>query len=216
MDTVPCAQYLSVVPLSTASSLVTANIVHNHALIAHCQRISQSNRPPHHAHPLTSQQGFTRRRPYSLALALTHDDQVSPSPKFVATSSDVVLFLCDVALPSFSSGLSYQRWFVGKERERTVGSHSSYYNYEERYRSATVTAQTSHERAAGVFKMVIWCVSIALGLYSICSSTVHLADTRPHSPATLDNGPLPHTSIIGSSHIIHGEAGHAPTCLHIF
>ena len=85
MDTIPCAQYLSVVPLSTPSSLVAADIVHNRAFIAHCQRISQSNRPPHHAHPLTSQQGFTRRRPYSLALALAHDDQVSPSPKFLAT-----------------------------------------------------------------------------------------------------------------------------------
>jgi len=43
----------------------------------------------------------------------------------------------------------------------------------------------------------------------MCSSAVHLADTRPHSPTT-----LAHESII---HSIYSEADHAPTCAyHIF
>ena len=46
-------------------------------------------------------------------------------------------------------------------------------------------------------------------IWSVCSSIVHLADTRPHSLPPLPTSPSPHTSIIGSSHTIYGEAGPA-------
>ena len=49
-------------------------------------------------------------------------------------------------------------------------------------------------------------------IWSMCSSAIHLADTRPHSPTTITYKDSPHTSIIGSSHTIYGEAGYAPTC----
>jgi len=47
----------------------------------------------------------------------------------------------------------------------------------------------------GVSKKVIWCVSM-------CPSTVHLADTRPHNSTTLAYGSMAHTSFIGSTHAI--------------
>ena len=128
---------------STPSYLVATIIVHNLALIAHCQRISQSNRPPHHAHstinPISPSpvnkdlldEGLT----FSLLLSPTMiRSNLSPSPKSPATSSDLVPFLCAVVSPSFhhppSSYLpkttrptakrlasSSQRRFVGKKRE---------------------------------------------------------------------------------------------------
>ena len=96
---------------STPSSLVTADIVHNRALITHCQRISQSNRPPHHAHSTT--------RPFSHSLSNSNllDDGLAPTllfsstmtrsnlslpPTFLATFSNLVPFLCAVVLPAFS------------------------------------------------------------------------------------------------------------------
>ena len=91
--------------------LVATDIVHNLALIAHCQRISQSNRPPHHAHSTMNpfspspvirdllEDGIT----CSLLLSPTMvRPNLSPSPKSPATSSDLVPFLCAVILPSFS------------------------------------------------------------------------------------------------------------------
>jgi len=49
---------------------------------------------------------------------------------------------------------------------------------------------------------------------SMLTSTVHLADTRPHSPATLAYKSITRTSIIASTHTIYGEADHAPTCVY--
>jgi len=46
----------------------------------------------------------------------------------------------------------------------------------------------------------------------MCSLGVHLADTRPHSPATLAYESITHTGYIGSTRAIYGEADHAPTC----
>jgi hypothetical protein len=54
-----------------------------------------------------------------------------------------------------------------------------------------------------------WSLSLNL---SMCSSTVHLADTRPYSPITLAYKPTTHTSCIGSTHAIYGESDHALTC----
>ena len=95
---------------STPSSLVATNIVDNLALIAHCQRISQSNRPPHHAHstirpnfpsPVNRDlldDGLT----CSLLLSPTMIRlNPSPSPKFPATSLDLVPFLCATVFPLF-------------------------------------------------------------------------------------------------------------------
>jgi hypothetical protein len=49
-------------------------------------------------------------------------------------------------------------------------------------------------------------------ILSMRPSTVHLADTRPHSPSTLTYEPITHTSIIGSIHAIYGEVDYAPKC----
>jgi len=49
-------------------------------------------------------------------------------------------------------------------------------------------------------------------ILSICSSTAHPADTRPHSRTTLAYEPITHTSFINSTHAIYREADHAPTC----
>ena len=49
-------------------------------------------------------------------------------------------------------------------------------------------------------------------ILSMCSSTVHLADTGPHSPTALAYESIAHTSFIDNTHAIYGEAGHAPTC----
>jgi hypothetical protein len=49
-------------------------------------------------------------------------------------------------------------------------------------------------------------------ILSMRPSTVHLADTRPHSPTTLTYEPITHTSIIGSTHVIYDEVDYAPTC----
>ena len=46
----------------------------------------------------------------------------------------------------------------------------------------------------------------------MCASTVHLADTRPHSPTALAYESITHASIIGSSHDVYGKADYAPTC----
>jgi hypothetical protein len=46
-------------------------------------------------------------------------------------------------------------------------------------------------------------------------STVHLADTRPHSPTTLTYESVTHIGTIGSTHAIDGEADHAPTCAYV-
>ena len=93
---------------------------------------------------------------------------------------------------------SYQWRFVGlseKERELFMRSHSSYYGYSpvptnvaDSPASVTVTSQIKPPPAPGVPKRLFWCVSIALApLFldlSMCSSTVHLADTRPQRPPT--------------------------------
>ena len=69
----------------------------------------------------------------------------------------------------------------------------------------------------GVSTKIIWCASIAHGPYSslylcaLCSSAVHLADTRPHSPTTVAYESITHTSFIGSTYAIYREADHAPT-----
>ena len=88
-----------------------------------------------------------------------------------------------------------------KEREWSMCSHSSYYCYEERHMLVTVTAQTSHERAGSVFKMVIWCVSIALGPYS----SSYLCVLRPSILLILDLIALPPipTSSRVRMHAIH-------------
>ena len=199
---------------STPSSLVAANIVHNLALIDHCPHINQSNRPSHHAHSMTGSishspvnrdlldDGLTR----SLLLSPTMiRPNLSPSPKFPASPSDLVPFLCAVVLPSFlppslvlsaedgstdSKVLGEQQPTTvrGKKREWIMRSQSSYYGYEGCHRSAAVIAQTSLHEHPVVFKNVIRCVSIALGPYSSSSTwslTVHFAHTRPHSPTTL-------------------------------
>jgi len=49
-------------------------------------------------------------------------------------------------------------------------------------------------------------------ILSMCSSTVHLADTRLHSHTPLTYESITHTSTTGSTHAIYGEADHAPTC----
>ena len=51
-------------------------------------------------------------------------------------------------------------------------------------------------------------------ILSMCPSTVHLDDTRPHSPPTLPYESITHTSFIGSTHAIYREADHAPTCVY--
>ena len=158
---------------------------------------------------------------------------LSPSPKFPATSSDLVPFLCAVVLPSLlppplvllAEDGSTDIKMLGewksqlptrvqrKECEWTMHSHSSYYGYEDRHRSATVTAQTSHHEwpvfSNGYLVHVCRAWSLFL-IRSMCSLTVHLADTRPHSPTTLAYEDSP--SIIGSSHTIYGETGHEQTC----
>jgi hypothetical protein len=101
---------------------------------------------------------------------------------------------------------SYQSWFVGlreKERERSMRSQSSYYGYSSVQRNVTgspalvtVDYPDRPPLAPGVSKTVTWCVSIALGPISICSSTVHLTDTRPHSSTTLAYESITHTSTI--------------------
>jgi len=48
-------------------------------------------------------------------------------------------------------------------------------------------------------------------ILSMCSSTVHLADTRPHIPPTVAHKYITHTSFISNTHATYGEAGHAPT-----
>jgi hypothetical protein len=49
-------------------------------------------------------------------------------------------------------------------------------------------------------------------ILSMRPSTVHLADTRPHSPTALTYEPIAHTSIIGSTHAIYGEVDNTPIC----
>jgi len=64
-------------------------------------------------------------------------------------------------------------------------------------------------------KGYLTCIYRAWSLFpivSMCPSTVHLADTRPHNPTTLANGSIIHTSLIGSTHAIYREADHALTC----
>jgi len=60
---------------------------------------------------------------------------------------------------------------------------------------------------------------IALGPYSssyLCAPpTVHLADTRPHSPTSLAYKSITHTSFIGSTHTIYRKGDHAPTCAYL-
>jgi len=43
---------------------------------------------------------------------------------------------------------------------------------------------------------------------SMCSLTVHLADTRPHSPTTVAYESIARTSFIGSTYAIHRKADH--------
>ena len=81
-----------------------------------------------------------------------------------------------------------------------MSSHSSYGSHSAGHRYYS-------DQPPSVSKMVIWCVLVALGYYS--SSYLH---RRPHSPTTLAyESIITHTSIMGSSNAIDGEAGHAPT-----
>jgi len=54
-----------------------------------------------------------------------------------------------------------------------------------------------------------WSLFLILSMFS---STVHLADTPPHSRTTLAYESITHTSTINSTHAIYGEADCAPTC----
>jgi len=76
--------------------------------------------------------------------------------------------------------------------------------------SVIVPTKTSHHQRPvvpkGLFGGYLSLLVPFLNL-SICFSTVHLADTRPHSPTTR----VSHTTFIGSTHATFIEAGHAPT-----
>ena len=59
------------------------------------------------------------------------------------------------------------------------------------------------------------CIYRAWSLFlilSTCCSTVHFADTRPHSPTTLAYESIIHRSTISNTHTIYRENEHAPTC----
>jgi len=49
---------------------------------------------------------------------------------------------------------------------------------------------------------------------SMCSLTVHLADTRPHSRTTLTYESITHTSLIGGTYAIYREADHGLPCVY--
>ena len=102
-----------------------------------------------------------------------------------------------------------------REREWSTRSHLCY------YRSSP--ADGRHRRpdqplpAPDVPKQVIWCVSYRpWSLLATCSSTFHLAHTRPHSLTTLTYESTTHTSTTGSTHAIYGKLDHAPTCASAF
>jgi len=73
----------------------------------------------------------------------------------------------------------------------------------------TVTALPCHTNARCFILVRFYRLLITL---SMCSSTVHLADTRPHSRTTLTYESITHTSFIGSTHAIYREADHALPC----
>jgi hypothetical protein len=79
----------------------------------------------------------------------------------------------------------------------------------------TVTAQTSRhqhpvfsKRLFGAYPPHLFPIPHLIH----APSTVHFADTRPHSLTALAYEPITHTSIIGSTHAIYGEIDHASTC----
>ena len=75
--------------------------------------------------------------------------------------------------------------------------------------------QDQPPRAPDVFKNIIRCVSTAWSLFlilSTCSLTVHIADTRSHSPTTFAYESIIHRSAISNTDTIYCEIGHAPIC----
>ena len=102
---------------------------------------------------------------------------------------------------------SHQRRFVGlseKEREWSMRSHSSYYGYSPIPTNVagspayvTITAQPSHHQRTVLSKRLfgahLWSLFLILSMFS---STVHLADTRPHSRTTLVYESSTHTGTI--------------------
>jgi hypothetical protein len=100
-------------------------------------------------------------------------------------------------------------------------SHSSYYDYSSVQRNVTgsralVTITRPATTSARCFQnsyLVRICRRWSPFLnVSMCSSTVHLADTFPHSSTTLAYESITHTSIISSTQTIYTEADHALTC----
>jgi len=71
----------------------------------------------------------------------------------------------------------------------------------------TTSTRVSKKLLVRIYR--IWSL---LTIWSMCSSTIPLAHTRPHSPTNLAYDSITHTSFIGSTHAIYREADHAPTC----
>jgi len=76
----------------------------------------------------------------------------------------------------------------------------------------TVTTLSSHTTPNVPKTVSLVCFYRPLIILSMCSSTTHLADTRPHSCTTLTYESTTHTSFIGSTHNIYREANHALPC----
>jgi len=78
--------------------------------------------------------------------------------------------------------------------------------------SVTVTTQDHATTSARCHQMVIWCVSIAVAP----SSSTYLCAPQLSISLILDLRArlqvITYTNLIGSTHAIYGEAGHAPTC----
>jgi len=117
---------------------------------------------------------------------------------------------------------SYQRRKGGlskKAREWSMRSQPSYYGYLSVQRNVTGSQLRSPllpcpvTPVPGVSKTVILVRFYRLLItLSMCSLTVHLADTRPHSRTTLTYEPITHTSFIGGAHAIYREADHGLPC----
>jgi len=84
--------------------------------------------------------------------------------------------------------------------------------------TVTVNAQPSHQHPVFQNGYVVriyraWSLFLIL---SMCSSTIHFADTRPHSPTTFAYDSITHTSFVGITPYHLCEADHAPTCAYRF
>ena len=78
--------------------------------------------------------------------------------------------------------------------------------------SVVITAQTSHHQRPVFPKRLFGVYPSRLVTTHHLIQTVHVTDTRPHSPTTVAYESITHASIIGSSYTIYGEADHASTC----